>query len=40
MICLIQLLYWESTGKTLPCKNKQCEFYGGDSCYAKKGEDN
>ena len=35
MICLVQYLYWETTGETMKCKGKECRWYGGGTCHAK-----
>ena len=36
MICLVQYLFWEATGKVMECKGKECRFYGGDTCHEKE----
>lgn len=38
MICLIQFLFWEATGKIMPCKGDECRWIGGDTCYAAEGD--
>ena len=36
MICIIEFLYWEATGKQMDCKGKECRWYGGDTCHEKE----
>ena len=36
MICLLEFLYWEATGKKMDCKGKECRWYGGDTCHEKE----
>lgn len=39
MVCLIEYLYWKSTGKEYKCERESCRFYGCDTCHAKEEED-
>lgn len=39
MVCLIEYLYWKSTGKEYKCERESCQFYGCDTCHAKEGQD-
>lgn len=33
MVCLVEYLYWKSTGKEYKCEGEQCRFYGCDTCH-------
>lgn len=36
MVCLIEYLYWKSTGKPMICKPDECRFRGCESCHKKE----
>ena len=36
MICLIQFLFYEATGKYMSCKGDECRWIGAGTCYAAK----
>ena len=35
MVCLIEFLFWQSTGKEYKCEGESCRFYGCGTCHAK-----